>query len=86
MANAITRRRELEKRERLLHEQLADHTRRLQMARVHLKNCEDALEQTLNELHIVKQEKKKVTGMLESMWNGPAGQQTKRPTEGGIGE
>ena len=81
MANEIMRRRELERMEKQLHEQLAEHTRRLQMARAHVKNCEDALEQTLTELHEVKQEKKKVTGMLESMWNGPGGRSNQNPAD-----
>ncbi|MBK8904589.1 MAG: hypothetical protein IPM53_25650 [Anaerolineaceae bacterium] len=72
MGNEIAKRIELEKRERMLHERLTEDTRRLQSARVQLKLCEDALEQTLAELHEVKKEKKEITGMLESMWNGRA--------------
>lgn len=75
MGNEITKRMELEKRERKLHEQLAEDTRRLQTARAHLQMCEKAMEQTLAELHDVKQQKKEVTNLLESMWNGPQGQQ-----------
>jgi len=70
VGNEIAKRIELEKRERMLHERLAEDTRRLQSARVHLKLCEDALEHTLAELHEVKNEKKAITGLLESMWNG----------------
>ncbi|MCC6606633.1 MAG: hypothetical protein IT327_25720 [Anaerolineae bacterium] len=70
VGNEIAKRIELEKRERMLHERLAEDTRRLQSARVQLKLCEDALEQTLAELHEVKNEKKAITGLLESMWNG----------------
>lgn len=70
MGNEIAKRIELEKRERMLHERLAEDTRRLQSARAQLKLCEDSLEQTLAELHEVKKEKKAITGLLESMWNG----------------
>ncbi len=70
MGNEISKRIALEKRERELHEQLASATRHLQSARIQLKLCEDALEHTLTELHEVKQQKKKITGLLESMWNG----------------
>jgi len=75
VGNEITKRIELEKRERQLHEQLAEDTRRLQTARAHLQTCEKAMERTLAELHEVKQQKKEVTNLLESMWNGPQGQQ-----------
>lgn len=78
MGNEIKRRVELEKREQMLHERLANDTRRLQAARAHLKMCEDALEQTLEELHQVKQEKKAITGLLESMWNGPTAEDSLR--------
>lgn len=71
MGNEISKRIALEKRERELHEQLANATRHLQSARVQLRLCEEALEQTLTELHEVKQQKKEITGLLESMWNGP---------------
>lgn len=74
MGNEISKRVELEKRERMLHERLADDTRRLQAARNQLKMCEQALEHTLAELHQVKEEKKEITGVLESMWNGKAAQ------------
>ena len=70
MGNEISKRIELEKRERMLHERLAEDTRRMQSARAQLKLCEEALEQTLAELHEVKKEKKEITGLLESMWNG----------------
>ena len=70
MGNEITKRMELEKQERMLHERLADDTRRLQSARAQLKLCEEALEQTLAELHEVKKRKQEITGLLESMWNG----------------
>ncbi|MCP4417653.1 MAG: hypothetical protein GY805_13605 [Chloroflexi bacterium] len=70
MGNEISKRVALEKREQQLHEQLANATRHLQTARIQLKRCEDALEYTLAELHEVKQQKKKITGLLESMWNG----------------
>lgn len=70
MGNEITKRMELEKQERMLHERLADDTRRLQSARTHLKLCEEALEHTLAELHEIKKRKKEITGLLESMWNG----------------
>lgn len=70
MGNEISKRIELEKQEKMLHERLADDTRRLQSARAQLKLCEEALEQTLAELHDVKQQKKAITGLLESMWNG----------------
>lgn len=70
MGNEIAKRIELEKVERMLHERLAEDTRRLQSARSHLKMCEEALEHTLAELHEVKKQKKEITGMLESMWNG----------------
>lgn len=70
MGNEIAKRIELEKREKMLHERLANDTRRLQSARAHLKLCEEALDQTLAELHEVKEQKKAITGLLESMWNG----------------
>ena len=70
MGNEIAKRIALEKRERQLHERLAEDTRRLQSARAHLKLCEEALERTLTELHEVKSQKKEITGLLESMWNG----------------
>ena len=70
MGNEISKRIELEKQEKMLHERLAENTRRLQSARTHLKLCEEALEHTLAELHDVKQRKKAITGLLESMWNG----------------
>lgn len=70
MGNEISKRIELEKKERMLHERLAEDTRRLQSARTQLKLCEDALEQTLAELHEIKKQKKEITGLLESMWNG----------------
>jgi hypothetical protein len=70
VGNEISKRIEIEKRERMLHERLAEDTRRMQSARAHLKLCEEALEQTLAELHEVKKEKKAITGLLESMWNG----------------
>lgn len=70
MGNEIAKRIELEKREKMLHERLANDTRRLQSARAHLKMCEEALEYTLTELHEVKEQKKAITGILESMWNG----------------
>ena len=70
MGNEIAKRIELEKREKMLHGRLANDTSRLQSARAHLKACEEALEFTLMELHQVKQEKKAITGLLESMWNG----------------
>ncbi len=72
MGNEIAKRIELEKHEKMLHERLANDTSRLQSAKMHLKMCEDALEQTLMELHEVKQKKKAITGLLESMWNGSA--------------
>jgi hypothetical protein len=70
VGNEISKRIELEKQERMLHERLADDTRRMQSARTQLKLCEEALEHTLAELHEVKKEKKEITGLLESMWNG----------------
>lgn len=70
MGNEIAKRIELEKREKMLHERLTNDTRRLQSARAHLKACEEALEHTLMELHEVKEQKKAITGLLESMWNG----------------
>ncbi|WP_420645790.1 hypothetical protein [Candidatus Leptofilum sp.] len=70
MGNEIAKRIELEKREKMLHERLTNDTRRLQSARSHLKMCEEALEHTLMELHEVKEQKKAITGLLESMWNG----------------
>lgn len=70
MGNEIAQRIELEKREKMLHERLSEDTRRLQSARAQLKLCEEAMEHTLAELHEVKQEKKAITGLLESMWNG----------------
>ena len=72
MGNEITKRIELEKIERQLHERLSEDTRRLQSARAHLKLCEEAMERTLAELHEVKKQKKEITGLLESMWNGRA--------------
>ncbi len=69
MGNEIAKQIELEKRERQLHEQLAEDTRRLQSARVQLKRCEEAMERTLAELHEIKNQKKEITGLLESMWN-----------------
>jgi hypothetical protein len=74
MGNEIAKRIELEKREKMLHERLANDTSRLQSARSHLKMCEEALEHTLMELHQVKEEKKAITGLLESMWNGGTGE------------
>ncbi|MCA9944450.1 MAG: hypothetical protein H6656_09455 [Ardenticatenaceae bacterium] len=70
MGNEISKRIELEKLERMLHERLAEDTRRMQSARAQLKLCEEALEHTLAELHEVKKRKKEITGLLESMWNG----------------
>ena len=70
MGNEIAKRIELEKQERMLHERLAEDTRRLQQARTQLKMCEEALEHTLAELHEIKKQKKEITGLLESMWNG----------------
>ena len=70
MGNEIAKRIELEKQERMLHERLAEDTRRLQTARTQLKLCEEALEHTLAELHEVKKQKQEITGLLESMWNG----------------
>jgi DNA repair ATPase RecN len=70
MGNEIAKRTALEKREQQLHEQLANATRHLQSARIQLKRCEDALEYTLAELHEVKKQKKEITEVLESMWNG----------------
>jgi len=70
VGNEIAKRIELEKQERMLHERLAEDTRRLQSARTQLKLCEEALEHTLAELHEVKKQKKAITGLLESMWNG----------------
>lgn len=70
MGNEIAKRIELEKREKMLHERLTNDTRRLQSARAQLKLCEEALEHTLMELHEVKEQKKAITGLLESMWNG----------------
>lgn len=70
MGNEIAKRIELEKQERMLHERLAEDTRRLQSARAQLKLCEEALEHTLAELHEIKKRKKEITGLLESMWNG----------------
>ncbi|MCP4359786.1 MAG: hypothetical protein GY796_17400 [Chloroflexi bacterium] len=74
MANTIQKRLVLEEREKQLHEQLTEETRQLQMARVRLKVCEEALEKTLAEIHLIHQEHESLTGIIEGMWNGPAGQ------------
>jgi hypothetical protein len=77
VANEIAKRSALEKRERILHEQLAEDTRRLQIARAHVRRCEQALEQTLNDLHDVQEQRKEITGIIESMWNGSQQQKQK---------
>ena len=71
MGNEISKRLELEKQEKMLHERLAEDTRRLQSARTQLKLYEEALEHKLAELKKKKEKKKEITGLLESMWNGP---------------
>lgn len=70
MRNEIERREALEKREHELHEQLAENTRRLQSARAQARFYEEALESTLSELHHVREERDKLTQLIEGMWNG----------------
>lgn len=70
--NAVQKRILLEAREKELHERLTEETRRLQTVRAQAKLYEDALERTLKELHLVRQEWKELTELLEGVWNGPA--------------
>ncbi len=72
MRNEIARREALNARKHELHEQLSEHTRRLQQARAQVRYYEQALEQTLAELHKVTQEYDYLTDLIEGMWNGPA--------------
>ncbi len=71
MANALEKKEALAKREKELHESLADYTQALQTARAQVRLCEAALEETLTELHTVRQERKYLADMIEGMWNGP---------------
>ena len=71
MENPLQKRLLLEQREKRLHEQLAEDTRQLQIARATLKRCEASLEKTLKELHDVRQEYDELTRMIEGLWNGP---------------
>ena len=72
MDNPIQRRLKLEERERKLHEQLAEDTRRLQNARAQVKLFEDAMERTIKELHEVRHQRNELTELIEGIWNGPA--------------
>lgn len=75
--NPIQRRLVLEEREKKLHEQLAEDTRRLQLARAQLKQAEDTLEKTLKELHDVREQRNELTKLIEGAWNGPAATQNR---------
>lgn len=77
--NPLQRRLQLEAREKQLHEQLAEDTRQLQSARAKVKSCEAAMEQTLKELHEIRQEYNELTDLIEGVWNGQAGA-TRRTT------
>ena len=70
--NPLQRRLKLEEREKKLHEQLAEDTRRLQNARANVKLCEDAMERTIKELTEVREQRNELTELLEGVWNGPA--------------
>ncbi len=73
--NAVQKRMLLEKQEKELHERLTEDTRRLQSARAQVKMFEEAMEQTLKELHMVRQQRNELTELLEGVWNGPAASQ-----------
>jgi pyridoxine 5'-phosphate synthase PdxJ len=75
--NPLQKRLRLEEREKKLHEQLAEDTRRLQNARVQVKLCEDALERTIKELTEIRAQRNELTELLEGVWNGPASSQRK---------
>lgn len=77
--NPIQKRLKLEERERRLHEQLAEDTRRLQNARAQVKLFEDAMEQTIKELHEVRHQRNELTELIEGVWNGPAASRSKSP-------
>lgn len=68
--NVVQKRLLLEKKEQELHELLTEYTRRLQNARAQVKLFEDSLEQTLKELHAVRQERNELTQLLDGAWNG----------------
>lgn len=76
--NPLQKRLRLEEREKQLHEQLTEDTRRLQNARSQVQLCEDAMERTIKELHEVRHQRNELTEMIESAWNGPAASQQKR--------
>ena len=71
MANPLEKKEALVKKEKELHEALADYTQALQSARAQVRYYESALEKTLTELHEVRQERKYLADMIEGMWNGP---------------
>lgn len=71
MANVLEKKETLTKREKELHELLADYTRALQNARAQVRFYEGELEKTLTELHDVRQERKHLADLIEGMWNGP---------------
>ena len=77
--NPIQKRLKLEEREKRLHEQLAEDTRRLQNARAQVKLFEDAMEQTIKELHEVRHQRNELTELIEGVWNGPAASRPKSP-------
>ena len=70
--NPIQKRLKLEEKEKRLHEQLAEDTRRLQNARAQVKIYEDAMERTIRELHEVRHQRNELTELIEGVWNGPA--------------
>lgn len=78
MRNEIARREALEVRKNELHEQLSENTRRLQQARAQVRYYEQAMEQTLTELHEVTKEYDYLTSLIEGMWNGPTAQRPSR--------
>lgn len=78
--NVVQKRLLLEEREKQLHEQLTEHTRRLQNARAQVKLFEDSLELTIKELHDVRQQRNELTELMEGAWNGPPTGQTGRLT------
>ena len=71
MANVLEKKEALKKREEDLHELLADYTQALQTARAQVRSYERALEDTITELHNVREERKYLADMIEGMWNGP---------------
>ena len=75
MGNPVQKRILLEEREKQLHEQLSEQTRRLQMAQAQVKFYEEAMQQTLADLLEIRQERDEITTLLEHVWNGPGQQQ-----------